>query len=336
MKNYLYILIIFFSLGFISCEKDIEFNGEITDSQLVVNCLIEADSTIKLDISLSNFFLDSKDHFDTIKNADVKLYINNQYKEKLNYFEGYVWKEDGNTTYRRWLNFYYSQYKPQTGDSIKIVINAPGHDEITATTRVVANAVVAGISSSMDITNGGSYDIQVMDSTGAMITIGKNSYGYAHIKLKIDDPADEQNYYRLVGFNDYGQTYFELDDPVFGEGTEQSIFDIGSYNQYGVFSDELFNGLVKEINFSVWKNSSIVYDEYKERYPYFQYDNQKYYVNLEQISKEMYLYLKTKTEAVSSINNPFSEPVQIYTNIRGGIGILGTFNKLDSLIRIPD
>lgn len=336
MKNYLYILITFLTFGLTSCEKEIEFNGELTESQLVANCLIEADSIIKLDLTLSNFFLDSKDHFDTIKNADVNLYVNNQFKEKLKYFQGYIEKKEGNYTYSRWMNYYYSQYKPQTGDSIKIIINVPGHEEISAFSKVVSDAKVLGITSSMDITEGGTYDIQVMDSTGAMITIGKNTYGFAHIKLKIDDPADEQNYYRLLGYNDHGQISFELDDPVFGEGTEQSIFDFASYNQYGIFSDELFNGHVKEINFSIWKNSNFIYDEYKEKYPFYGYDSTKNYVNLVQISKEMYLYLKTKTEALSSQNNPFSEPVQIYSNIRGGTGILGTYNKLDSMLVIPD
>lgn len=336
MKNFLYILLAVMTLGVSSCEKEIEFKGETTDPIVVVNCMIEADSVIKLDVSLSNFFLDNKNHFDTIKNAEVKLFINNQLKEKLNYFEGFVDTKTNYVTYRRLKTGYFSTFKPTTGDSIKITVKVAGYDEITAVTQVVQDAKVVGITSSMDISQGGSYDIQVPDSTGKMITIGRNYSGYLHVKLRIDDPADVQNFYRLIVNTPYGSTNFEHDDPVFGEGTDQSFFEFSSYNQYGIFNDELFNGNVKELNFSIWRNKTEIFDEYKDKYKGSYYEQQEEYtVDLQQISREAYWYLKTSSDAISNQGNPFSEPVQIFSNIKGGLGVLGTYNKLDTVVIIP-
>lgn len=337
MKNYIYIFLAIFSLSLISCEKEIDFNGKITDPLLVVNCLVEADSTIWMDISTSNFFLDNKNHFDTIKNADVKLYINNVFKEKINYISGFIiLKEQGNTLYRNIKSGYHSVYRPISGDSIKITVKADGFDEVSAYSCVVKDAAVLNIESSLESQEQYGYDLTISKPNGEIITIGRNYSGYSHVKIKVDDPADETNYYRLAVSNEYGSTWFEKDDPVFGNSSDQNLFDFVSSGNEAIFSDELFNGQKKEVNFSIWKNTTVIFDEYKELYgDYYSNVNSIYYVDLQQISKETYLYLKSRDQAVYNNNNPFSEPVQIYTNINGGIGVLGTINKMNTPLEIP-
>ncbi|MBO4741668.1 MAG: DUF4249 family protein, partial [Bacteroidales bacterium] len=52
-----------------------------------------------------------------------------------------------------------------------------------------------------------------------------------------------------------------------------------------------------------------------------------YYVEVVSISESLYKYLSTLNNYYDSQNNPFTEPVQVFTNIRGGLGIFGTRNK---------
>ena len=58
-------------------------------------------------------------------------------------------------------------------------------------------------------------------------------------------------------------------------------------------------------------------------------------VELQSLSYEYYMYLKTReaNSNMSSFEESFSEPVQIYTNVIGGIGILGSYSS--SVFTIP-
>jgi len=46
---------------------------------------------------------------------------------------------------------------------------------------------------------------------------------------------------------------------------------------------------------------------------------------LQSISKSYYLYLQTRASIKS--NTFFAEPVQVYNNVDGGIGILGSYTS---------
>jgi hypothetical protein len=48
-------------------------------------------------------------------------------------------------------------------------------------------------------------------------------------------------------------------------------------------------------------------------------------VTLQSLSPSYYMYLKTRE--ANSDSDLFTEPVQIYTNIKGGIGIFGSYSN---------
>ena len=80
-----------------------------------------------------------------------------------------------------------------------------------------------------------------------------------------------------------------------------------------LFTDELFNGKKAEISF------------YGENHT----GGGIYKINLKNITRDYYLYLKSHTLQFENIDNPFAEPVQVYHNVNNGFGILGdgTGNK---------
>lgn len=47
-------------------------------------------------------------------------------------------------------------------------------------------------------------------------------------------------------------------------------------------------------------------------------------VVVENISKELYLYYSSREQHGLAIDNPFAEPVPVFSNVDGGLGIFGS------------
>ena len=74
MKKIFILLII--ASTFISCEKVIPFEGDVTVSKLVINSIFESDSTFKVHVSSSRSVVDTAS-FLNIEDAEVKILNNN-------------------------------------------------------------------------------------------------------------------------------------------------------------------------------------------------------------------------------------------------------------------
>ena len=59
MNKFGYTMMALFIVLSVSCEKEIKYKGKSEDSLLVVNGITEGDSTIKVKLSRSRFFLES-------------------------------------------------------------------------------------------------------------------------------------------------------------------------------------------------------------------------------------------------------------------------------------
>ena len=312
-------------LVFNSCEKVIEFNGEQTDPMIVVNSFVTPDSLIYAQISKSNFFLSNKTGFDYINNADVSLHINNIFKEKLTFIS------DG---------LYLSNLKPNTGDTIRFVITANGLDDVESVSVIPYQPVILSADTTFKI----SFTDFQMDGKD---TIGYYQAGELAFNIKLKDEADQPDYYRLtlkrhaVINAGGGYTYEEVDYmPFILEGYQNTntgggLFDIfggiivDSKNQQ-LITDELFNGKEFVLKFTANTYKRVVKPGYEDKI-FYGSDNvvsEEYTVNLQGISKDMYLYLKSKEMADGIMDGFFTEPVQIYNNISNGIGILGSYTSI--------
>lgn len=56
-------------------------------------------------------------------------------------------------------------------------------------------------------------------------------------------------------------------------------------------------------------------------------------VQLSNISKEFYDYQKSLSEHNRSDDNPFAEPVQVYTNVKNGFGCVAGYNRTEVVVR---
>ena len=313
------ILILLVVLIVSSCQKVIEFSGSITDPQMVVNCLLTPDSVVSAQVSQSRFFLSNSATFESIDNANVSLYVNGLLKD--NSLTG---KANG---------LYAGAYKPVVGDSISLKVKIPGQNDITCSTTIPHPVGPFWINSNLELTGINTPIVAVVTpKTGGdpvTDTIGTSVGSRLFLSLTFKDNPDVTNYYRLVV---YTKTYsgtkvttdytFYFDDIVSGNSTGDAVGPPTSLssNKFNVFSDELFNGKQYSLKFSVDDNFNSYFPGQSRPQ-----SSKSLFVNLQSISKSYYLYLQTRSNIKT--NSFFAEPVQVYSNINGGVGIIGGYTS---------
>lgn len=316
--------ILFFSLMLsvlFSCETEITFDGSVTDPELVVNCLACTDSVIRAEVSVSRFFLEQDGEFPTISNATVALYVNSVFKENLRHVE---------------KGLYQSNYIAAEGDVLRLNVTAPGYDPVEGVVSIPMATfgfqIDSTITRSDTVPIMGGYYVDEMNpgSNQSTDTVGVSWANIHQYKISFTDPAGEKNYYRLVmqesnkvGNYVMGNYLNEFDDIVFGTKNNNldGIFTESEYDRYNVFSDDLIDGKAHTITINYHQTFGVYFDhpEYKDTSMFYE---RSIILDLQAISKSYYLYL-VSLKALD-IADPFmSEPVQVFTNMNGGLGIMG-------------
>lgn len=226
MKILPYISILF--LLFTSCEKYIDFDAEITQPKLVINGIINPDSTFNVHVSKSLSVIDNAD-LSVVETATVEIL-----DENGAVYETLVYDFNG---------FYKGVLTPQLNESYSIEVTAPDYDLATASTNIPALV-----------------DLSSVDTLGV-----EDVNGYKELELTItfQDLPNERNYYILEVYSTdlvSGQVYqypmtLRSDDVTLG-------LDKDGYSDAVYFSDELFDGETKELIIYVEDTRS--YDDYIE------------------------------------------------------------------------
>lgn len=144
--------------------------------------------------------------------------------------------------------------------------------------------------------------------------------GRYHVTVEFSDPPTENDYYffyfNFVNSSVSVNPFFTIYDPTIQVFvTTYNPFDLndGITANRGYLSDELFNGQSKSINLQL--NLTVHPDS-----------NKTLMFNLFRISEDYYQHEKSKA-AQNDINEAFGEPVQVYSNINGGVGIVGCASR---------
>lgn len=323
-----------------SCVEDMDLDHLRPEPKLVLNTVALVNSPLTASLSRTWFYTDNHSNV-TIRDARMELYVNDTFRELL------VWKE-GDADYNS-DSYYTSTYCPAVGDRIRLVAKAEGFKDASAETVLPQPSRLVS----------GSATIK-KDTTIFM------SYRYiyteytSHITMK--DDGTREDYYLIrfesgspiLGDNNTWQYSW---NPISVEYSSDPLFDkdltaldkvmgydwLSGYNGR-VFSDELING--KEYTFNFTSNSSFSGPVPDEEFPDTNYPEEiphptpappeLFRVVLYSLSEDYYKYLKvlqTKDDGSLSndlINAGLAEPIRVYSNVAGGLGICGGCYK-DSL-----
>ena len=294
-----FIIIILISLITITCTKTYSFKIDDIEKRIVVSSFFNSDSVFSVNLteeaSLNDNYTNNNPYdwaksFKKIENANISIYTGNLLVGKA------IYAEYGN---------YYSNIKPEANNKYKLVVDTENYDQVTAESKLPTLVKITSLEK---------------------IKIENDDFFDYTVKIKFEDPANEDNYY-LISQPKKRVQYFEIDDPIIKWHTRMQ--------QYPIFSDKAFNGKTYElslkidINYNEWDNfeQTVKWNHYIKFHLY-------------SISKEFYLYAKSYSDQqpeygdnmLDYFQTGLMEPKPIYTNIKNGLGIFAGYSlAVDSL-----
>lgn len=289
MKKIILVLVVLLC-GMASCVKDVEFNGEQSDPLLVVNGLQQAGKTASLCIEKSWFFLNTEIDL-RVKNVEVDLYVNGSFKESLQV-------RDSMSDYA--FTYCEGQYQLCEGDQLRFEVRSSEFETAYAELTLPESPTVI------------SFDTVSTDL----------DYGTIEFAVQIDDPVGA-DFYNLYFYNAIEQEYsiysFHSSDPVFKDPMDLGADDLMGEGSdyyggglYNVFTDTYFDSRTYTVNFtySFWDIELL----------------EPFVIEMSRVNESLYKYQKTSKKYQENDPNGiigmFAEPVQVYTNVENGVGVV--------------
>ena len=310
----------------VSCEKQIEFNGEQTDPKLVVNSIVGTDEPVKAYISKSYFFLDYDENTQAPDDLVASLYVNGNPIGELTPSADTFWNNYEMNDYRL-IPYLFNDYRPQEGDIVQIKASANGYDDVEGTTSALPKFVDCPMEVEVKEWHSSHpyhYNDEIQDYVPDTTIL--EIRGTMNLTFTVTDPnPGKTDYFRLItrrGRDTWvGQNKryisFDYDDPIFEPVmTENDFIDASDLDTRpeGVFADRLFDGGSYRIKVELYFDCELAED--------FDPDFFKVSFMVEHLSKEYYNYLNTSNQGDDYLQI-LSEPIHTYSNVTNGYGIVG-------------
>ncbi|MBO4571527.1 MAG: DUF4249 family protein [Bacteroidales bacterium] len=304
-----------------SCEKEIRFNGDETQSRLVLYSLARSGEPLFANISSSVFFL--KNHYDnkiftssldTMKGS-LKVYVNDS---KTPYE---MYRVHDENEYEEYYYYYYASgtlryradYVPSPGDRIRITASFPGFDDVEGETVVP---------------NPGRFTL-----SSAKATLNANGYMDYDISVHLEDDGSFRKYYAVVPLRwsswDGGETFdkeypisISSQDPVFQNTSSDliSIIEGETEETPYYFSDELFRGSSVDFRFSFTDfpgGAYIDYGDHMEPDPNYKVSHT---LEFSTLTPSLYNHVLSMRNISYSDLGFLGESATLYSNVKGGYG----------------
>ncbi|MDR1738620.1 MAG: DUF4249 domain-containing protein [Candidatus Symbiothrix sp.] len=334
MKRILFFMLL--SLGY-ACENNIEFDAEETQPLITLKSLLTPGSKVSVQLTASRFFLSDDEGFNSIYNATVVL-----------------WKDDSLIDTMSLTSFYgnyESSYIPKGGDKLTVKAEAPGYDPVSCSAEVLHQPEWGEITSNIQATQR-EIDFPANDR---WLTLDVFTDLKGDLIVPIKDTPGVREYYALQVYlkttaRFQGASYtlnvslpipYTSNDLVFDDLTTQfSGFDDDDDTQYGIFSDDLFDGQTYPLKINVAFSGVENYFPYDQLAAILEADetpviHQSVYVRLNKLSESCYLFSKSvQASRATEGLDLFYEPIQIYSNIEGGVGLIGSYATTEQQVEV--
>ncbi len=359
MKTNRIILLLITFLMVFGCTKDIEFNGKVVEPFLILDGHLTPDSIVKVRVNKSHFTFKNQDSKQlAINNATVKLYVNDKFIQNMQSIG-----DEG---------FYFSHYKPKADETIKITVDVNGIQSIEAKTTIpqaplfqIKDTTERYYESEMNRYGVGVYqeesNFKNPNYNTDTITQQLRKSTKAHFVLS-DLPNDHYYFYKsfTIAYLLENNEQTSQMDTIWRKGQYPHSYNlkdvIPSIHPENIedafyFNEDNKNETVDEINiFSdkmVDKSKVDMYFDFDVLIGAIEYVNNKkigikYFgskrqeiqeIRLASMSKDLFLFVKSLEKAQNTNGSPFAEPVPIYSNVKNGAGILGSYNTTTHIIK---
>jgi hypothetical protein len=287
------------------CTKFIDFEGDNAVSRIVLNGVFQPDSLITLKMSNSVGYIEDADNVALVQ-GNVALF-----DDQGNLIDSL--QHQGNGTYR-------STVVAQPGMQYTVAAEHAGFTSVWATDRVPATVPILTVDT-LRVPSNDPFDNTV----------------HLEVSISFTDPPGVANFYRIEVFS--AQLYFidwvydeqlnELvsdtiwlnsperwlqsistsDQVILADNAllagESALFDLSFY-----FTDRLFDGQTRTVKFRIESFS----------------ESGQYEIALTSLSFDYYRFNRSLIAYRETFGDPFAQPVQVFTNVNEGLGIVGGRN----------
>lgn len=283
----------------VSCNDEVEILLPPLEKQVVVNGIMQMDSILSVSLSESyNIFHDSTRK---LENATVKLYRDQLFEDSLWHVKNGIYNSsvylECNATYE-----------------LEIVLN----DQLVHTADIIPEKPFIE-------------NIERVDRAG----VDADGYQFEKAIVTLQDPGNSEDYYevRLGLLSSNGKSknlypYTEEDLILINEGLP--FFYSSAYP----FSDELFNGSIQEISFNYYTPKKSINDSVSEQYP-----DYCLIVEVRKTSRDYYLFRRSfliqQHAKYPDFWDGLGNPVSLYSNVNGGLGIFAAYSSVTDTIYKP-
>lgn len=301
------IVLIISTMLLVSCfEKYHNMDLPDYEAKLVVSSFFNASEPFKVNVAYSQSRANTQ-KFLPVSNANVQLYEDGIWVEELvgaknnyNYFTDSV---------ARW--FYYSEKTiPQSGRKYRIEVSVPGFETVSAESSIPDPVKISIIDTVVAFEN---YAYTMYTNVRMENPERKQWFFLAAANLNPVFGSNGTSSSKVIGYN---KLYFRFNvkDPILG------VRKNSSFEDYLIFSNDLISGEQYQFTIGLPMSGSM--------------NTSNVSIELITLSDEAHAYLKSATDLKN--NEPlYSEPVKVYTNVVGGLGVFaGIYISSDTIKNI--
>ena len=317
MKKILFVLMTAALLA--ACDNPLEFNPASKADMLIVNGHLTTDEewhTVYVAVSHTEYV-------SMVKSGELRCYVNGSLVAKTNTLT----EIDSNSYYAEQGEYFTFKAPFKAGDVVRIEVDADGfkawNEQVVPTIPTVSRVDTVSVRQRSDwgeVDNCYRFDttLKDVDPEESFFRLAIWDHSDA-VFYKDDVEIGKTSSERMVSF-------FADDDPILNEGHFDAggFFEIGSNNQYGIITDNMFADASATLKPIVSKTMFGAIEYMDEA------DSVKVsptaIVKVFGISKPYFYYFKALNSLRSGDTDLALEDVQIPDNIEGGLGFIGIAN----------
>ena len=280
-----------------SCQTVVDVELPESESKMVLNALVNTDSTWQFELSGSRGILNA-DELDFIEGAEITVVGDDGSVEVITEIRTDVRKRGFD---------YVGTQTPKEGVSYQVLATAAGFEAIFATDSIPLSVPIKKV------------------DTGVVV---QDDIRSIELSIQFDDPASQQ-FYDLRLFY-YIQLPFDTATGQFSStayvGEIPYNFNVETFfdqrNGSTLISDAPFNGQPYTIKvlFDEEYLNYVAEDEILQLFPVY------LVTELRVVSETYYKYAESLNDYQSSSFDPFAQPVQVYSNVEGGFGVFSCYS----------
>ena len=296
------------ALVFVGCQSTFEPAIPASPQKLVVDSQFSPGNPWVVKLTHSRDLLSAQE-FDVVSNASVEIFSGNDLVKKLSYVDPGIGM----------AGFYFSNDSyPEIGREYTLKVSAPDYPSITATDAVPGLDVEIGLFEFLHKSEDGDdvFSLNLQDlNPGANyyhVIVMVQSYEFANLDVDSSLVLVDQNAARFG---------LKEDESSHNSGNED-IFTIRDSKGL-LLSDIQFDQGMRNVELEVFsQNFSGDYDDHVLAYV----------VELRSVSEAYFEFERTKAEQINQGNSGIFFPVEIESNIEGGLGIFSGFSVVNSAV----